>query len=95
MPAGVWHKFQIQDFVTYDDVKASDNIVFVTATTRNHFDQSMALIASIQHWFPGWKILLYNVDTLELDTHQLDRVRLLHKIKIIYKCLVQAKLHGL
>ena len=47
------------------------NIQFVTAASANHYRESIAALARIQHFFPGAKILYYDIG---LEPDQIEEV---------------------
>jgi hypothetical protein len=59
------------------------NLLFATAASDNHFKESLAAVARIQHLMPGHKILYYD---LGLTEDQAKQVRLPHSLIFICPC---------
>ena len=49
-----------------------ESFVFVTASSSNHFEESQDAVASVQHHFPKYKIIYYD---LGLTRGQIKEVR--------------------
>ena len=43
------------------DPEVMESFVFVTASSSNHFEESQDAVASVQHHFPKYKIIYYDL----------------------------------
>ncbi len=74
------------NFVNLDNTTVK-KYVFVTAATRNHFEESLDCIGSIQKHFPGHWIVFYDLGLLESQAQKVSKMVTFYKFYFTFNIL--------
>ena len=70
----LWSSLQFDSFVDVSDMK-SDDLVFVLASSENHFAESVDAVASVQAKYPNKKIIYYDIEENGMKPPTVQQVR--------------------
>ncbi len=73
VPQDLWQRLELTEFVSASSIKENE-LIFVIGASRNHFQESLDAIASVQYWFPNTTILYYDIDKNKLTAAQITMV---------------------